>query len=127
MSNPQAPVCHVSKDEPVVPHTPVLVASIPAATDLASALAAIRALTQNMNAITGRIGSNGASGGRGPAGAAGAPGKAAPHNTRWAEAKRTVTEKTITDSTGQFSVTVQQITGLTMIDAVTGEQWTWKQ
>lgn len=123
MANPQAPVCHVSQDEPVVPHAPVLLPSIPAANDLASALAAIRALTQNVNALAGRL----SQGQRGPAGANGAPGKAAPHNTRWSESKRTSKSTTITDSTGQFSVVVQQITGLTMVDKVTGETWTFKQ
>lgn len=123
MANPRAPVCHVSADEPTVPHKPVLVASIPAATDLATALAAIAALTQNVNALAGRL----SQGARGPGGANGAPGKAAPFNTRWAESSRTTQERTITDDTGQFSVTVQQIVGLSMVDAVTGERWTWKQ
>lgn len=124
MSNQQAPVCHVSQDEQIDQHKSPLVTSIPEATDLATALAAIRALTQNMNALTGRIGANGV---RGPAGRNGAPGQAAPHNTRWSEAKRVKSTKTITDSTGQFSVVVEQITGLTMVDKVTGEVWTWSQ
>lgn len=123
MANPQAPICHVTQDEEIDQHKGPLVTSIPAATDLATALAAIRALTQNVNALSGRI----SQGARGPAGVPGAPGKAAPHNTRWSESKRVKTTKTITDTTGQFSVIVEQITGLTMVDKVTGETWTWKQ
>lgn len=123
MANQQAPVCHVTQDEQIDQHKGPLVVSIPQATDLASALAAIRALTQNVNALSGRI----SQGARGPAGANGAAGKAAPHNTRWSEQKRITQERTITDSSGQFSVVVEQIVGLSMIDKVTGEQWTWKQ
>lgn len=133
-ANPQAPVCHVVQNEIITqPQGPTLM-SIPAATDLASALAAIAALAQNVRLLSGQIGRNGANGasgrgvngGVGPRGFAGSAGRAAPTNTRWAEQSRQTQTKTITDSTGQFSVTIQQITSLNMVDSVTGESWGWK-
>lgn len=119
MSNP-APICHVSQDEIIVQPPIKQLPSVPDATDLKSALAAIQALRQIVYALTGQQAS---SGGTTRAGSTQAPSKQQQKVGRWVEINRATKEVTIPiNDTGEPpSVTVTRTNSITMRDTVTGE------
>ena len=121
-----APVCHVSVDEVINQPTGTKLPSIPIATDLISALAAINAMRQVLMMLTGALqGPPGLRGAQGQGGAAGAAAKKTKVG-RWNEANRTTaTERVYNPNDNSQYVDVQRINSLTMTDSVTGETWVW--
>jgi hypothetical protein len=121
---PECPVCHVSTDQVIDQPPKVLLPSIPEATDLNSALAAINAMRQMLLLLAGQIGRGGA---QGPPGAAG---KSAQKEKvgRWNEVSRSTSKVKVfnPDDKTQF-VEVERINKLTMKDSVTNEQWIWNR
>lgn len=134
------PVCHIAQNEATVQPSAPTLASIPQASDLSSALSAIAALTQNMNAITDRIGQfqnsndtagpGGRVGGAGAAGKAGTPGKAGAAGkdakpSRWSQTGK-VTQKVRVVSTEDSKVFIDVVrtTSITLTDQVTGQTLT---
>lgn len=123
-----APVCNNGQVEDIGDGTGITLPSIPQATDLKSAIAAINALAMGFKIITKQIQ---------PAPKTTTPGRTSSLTTkkpekgkegRWNESardKKTVRVYNPDDNT-QF-VDVEQITGLTMKDSQTGELWKWKR
>lgn len=115
-----APVCHVPPENAGIPQPGVKnLASIPIATDLASALAAINAMRQNIQTLTNQIDwSNGFRT---------IPNKK-DNKTQWIEQARVVDTVRVYQnndpSTGNY-VDVQQINKLVMVDKNTGQTWAW--
>lgn len=101
--------------------------SVPAATDLQSALNAINTLRQAVAILSGQLAGKSS---LVPPGA----GNITPLDTknkgvgRFVEVKRTVETQRITNpsDSGQY-VDVELITSITMQDPVTGQQWVWKR
>ena len=144
-----APVCHVPGKETIDQPRPSLVPNIPAATDLPSALRAIRALTDAIRVLTGQIrpgnqsrhvnfnpgtpyrggndpgkGDKGNDGGTGPGGGF----RTQEREPQWIESGR-VEKKVkipIGDSPDDF-VEVTRIEELDMIDRGTKNTWKWKR
>ncbi len=117
----RAPICHIPPANPVVPQPgPQNLPSIPVATDMASALAAINALRTTIKIITNQwtpnIGNNFNT-------------KPDPNKkVQWSEQSRVVDTVRIYQnndpSTGNF-VEVEQINRLVMADKNTGQTWSW--
>lgn len=126
-TNAVAPVCHISNSETLNPEQQPSArsfAAIPQANDLASALAAIAALTQNMNQMSNRLGGRQQAGAAGQAGKAGAPGKAGKDakSGHWAEVNRaTTTVKIVSDGDAQTFITVRRTSSITLRNSTTGE------
>lgn len=125
MSN-NAPICVIdpiiSTQQPAAKILP----SIPPATDLASALAAISALTAAVNTMLGRTAVPTNKGGG--FNVIDPTSKKAKPQPRFNESSRVTEVLRIynPDDKAQF-VDVQQIKQLTMRDSVTGEQWVWNR
>jgi len=120
-----APQCFISVNETINQPPGVLLPSIPQATDLASALSAIQAMTDMLNLLTGQIVNTRGQPGR--QGQAGQPGKNNQNKVgRFTEIKRVTENVTVTNpqDSSQF-VEVERINALTMRDNITGETWTW--
>lgn len=119
-----APVCHVSTDEKINQPPAKQLPAIPQATDLNSALAAINAMRQILQAMLGRSGS---SGGLPRPGSAGPTQGLATRNQqqagRWREVNRATKEIKIPidDSSDPPTVTIKRTNSITMQDTVTGE------
>lgn len=122
-----APVCLINAPLPSAePQTPTLPA-IPVATNLASAIQAVNILSQIVQAMTNQSAaqSAGFSGGF-----TGPKKKPAKNNSNFQEltAKRTTTTTKIYDpKDNTVYVEVKQITGLTFVNKVTGQEITWAQ
>jgi hypothetical protein len=113
-----APVCHVSKDQVIVQPAPKALPSIPNATDLPSALAAIAALKKTIELITQPININNSTN------VSAQPAKP----QRWSQASRTTERVKITNPADQSQfVEIERIKALTMKDQITGETWVWKR
>jgi hypothetical protein len=115
-----APVCHDSRDQVITQPAPKKLPAIPVATDLASALAAIAALTTIVRSLTQPPVQNNYGG----VGGGGEPSKP----QRWTQDKRVTETVKITnpDDPSQF-VEIQRIKSLTMKDGQTGETWVWNR
>ena len=113
-----APVCHDSRDQVITQPAPKKLPAIPAATDLASALAAIAALKTIVEGLTQPVIINNFGGGGG--------GASAPQ--RWSQDKRvTETVKVTNPADPSQFVEIQRIKSLTMKDGRTGETWVWNR
>jgi hypothetical protein len=117
-----APVCHVSKDQVISQPAPKTQPSIPLATDLASALAAIGALKKIVENLTqpqpqNNTGGNGFKTTNNP-----------PPNGTWQQQSRTTEKVKITNPSdpSQF-VEIERINALTMVDTTTGNTWKWNR
>ncbi len=128
-----AHVCHSSSDEPASigqPTTPQL-PSIPIATDLTSALAAINALRNAFNLLAGIRPQYVVYPARqGVPGVAGAPGKQgkAPKPARVRELSRKTKVVRVHNPKDKTQyVDIRRIEQLIMKDRVTGEQWVWNR
>lgn len=116
-----APICHIPPEDAQIPQPPTRdLPSIPAATDLRSALMAINTIRHVIQVITGQLP---------PGGGNNFNTKPDPNNKlQWTEQSR-VTEKVRIyqnndPSTGNF-VEIEQINKLTMADKKTGQTWSW--
>ena len=132
MSN--APTCNVNPNAPVVQPKAVPLPSIPIATDLPSALMALSAIRTILNV------SNNANSPQNnvtpytvknpqPTSKQQQPGPSSGSKTSGFTQTNVVTQDIKVynpDNKSQY-VTVTQITGLTMVNNVTGETWTWTQ
>src|SRR4029077_10642970 len=121
-----APVCNITPQppiaEPVAPELP----TIPVATDLPSALAAINAMRQIIHALTNQLSENNSGSGKTIITGLKPPPKKKHANFTEIVAKRTTDEVVVTDPNSSASVTVKRITGLTFVNPVSKQTWVWK-
>lgn len=125
-----APVCFVSVNETINQPPGARLPAIPQANDLQSALAAIQAMTQILNQLTGAAGAGGANTG------AGSPGKQQGSQSnqkdasqsknqqkqgRWNKINEVKEPVTMTSTDGSVTFTFDQVTSVTMQDTVTGQ------
>ena len=132
MSDPNnAPICSI---EPIIKPDqpdPSKYPPIPQATDLASALRAINALTQIVRNLTGQTGVTVVNNrfitnitGQGGKTIPPKPNKPPPVG-RWVQSSITRKDVTITDPDSGASIVVSRVQNLVMKDTVTGEQWVY--
>jgi hypothetical protein len=122
----KAPVCHISPDQVIFDQPkPVKMPTIPPAVDLASALAAIRALTLLVQQLAGQQSV------QGPQGLPGQPGQSSRTKVgRWNEipgSRVTQTVRVFNPQDKTQYVDVERINSLTLQDNVTGEDWVWRR
>jgi len=123
-----APICHIVPPSTVVndrtqTHGPQM-AEIPEATDLASALAAIRVMTDLIRRLSNQEPKRG--GGTGGSTKQKEPSKPG----RYVEKReaRTVNEIVVhSKDDPEVQMTFKRIDGLTFVDSKTGEEWIWKR
>lgn len=123
-----APVCHRSEDQVINQPPAKELPSIPHATDLPSALAAVNAMRQILDAMLNRIGTSG--GVQRPGAQTGGPSTPQKKQQvgRWVETNRSTKEVQIPidDSGDPPTVTIKRTNSITMRDTVTGEVLTIK-
>lgn len=122
----KAPVCLIQPVINTQQPSQVDMPSIPQATDLASAIAAINALAASFRTIQSRLPP--------PPPTPQGQGtiltstKKKPKQGRWNRIQQTVQTVRVFNSQDKSQyVDVEQITGLTMQDSLTGEQWIWSR
>jgi len=119
-----APVCRISPTPPPTTYKGPLTASIPVATDLASAIAAVNALRAAMLA-----GSGANSQGNGGAGPGPNPGGGFSEKSQFQVTNQVIKPVRIydpNDPTKQTYVDVNQVVSLQMANPVTKETWSWQ-
>lgn len=133
MSN-QAPVCLVNPPTPKFPTKGAQFVSVPVATDLASAIAAVNAMRQNWAIVQTQVGQNNTvtnpatNPGGGAGGSSSKKSNTDKKSSNFIEVSRKTTKTKITDPNDpSVFVEVEQITGLTLKQKSTGETWTWTQ
>lgn len=111
-----APVCAVSANETIQQPKPVQYPSIPVATDLPSAIAAINAMRQVVQKLSGGFTTS----------SSGKKNTPAPPQTTFTEISRATKTVRITNPNDptQF-IDVERISSLTLKDSQTGETWGW--
>lgn len=123
-----APVCHISPDEPITQPTPRYLPSIPQATDLQSALAAINSMRQILLSLLGQIPQNNLqrNGGSGTRTTQQQSGKKPDAGFR--EISRVVqTVRVYNPKDKSQYVDVERINRLVLRDPVTGASWVWSR
>lgn len=117
-----APVCNTAIPGAVNQPTPKTLPAIPTATDLASALTAIQAITKIVQTLLQGSGSAGG----GITGFKTQSGSKASNNfTEVASRRVTKTVRIYNPSDQTQYVDVQQVSSVTMQDPMTGQTWTW--
>ena len=126
-----APVCNVNVPQPVVQPSPPALPAIPVATNLATAIQAINVMRQAINTMNNNIPPNNQNS-QNPTMNGFTTKQNQQQNTpqksgfvQVSVVKNTV-RITNPDNPDQY-VDVEQITGLTMQNSVTGQSWTWSQ
>ena len=136
MSNP--PVCYVNPPQPAQQPLSKLIASIPVATDLPSAINALNAIRTILNVQNNSISPNNTVVWQGVTTTKNPPGQ--PNNKQPSNASNGTRQSGFAQSNvvtklvkvtnpndqTQF-VMVRQIVGLTMTDPITNQQWQWSQ
>lgn len=119
-----APVCAVNPPSPIVEPLPRLLPTVPIATDMASALAAINALRQIILMMTNAIPANGAQGAQGPAGP---PAKKTQSNFKQTSIAQVDVTIPVRDGDGNQigTAVVGQVNKLVLTNPVTLETWTF--
>jgi hypothetical protein len=108
-----APVCNVNPQPPVPSAKAPTLPTVPNASDLNSALQAIKVLTQIVRQLAGQIPRNNININTNPGGF-----------TELIQ-YRTYQNQTVTDPSSGASVTFRQITGMVFQDPTTGGYWSW--
>lgn len=129
-------VCNVNPPGQTFETNPVYVPNIPpVTTDPASIAAAVNAIRQAILTMTGGAGSNNTTNNTGQPGPGPGPGNPGvsfpppPGKNNFTVITQIVTPVKIydpSDPTNQTYVTVNQVTGLTLNDPVTKQNWTWQ-
>ena len=115
-----APICHIpvnqNIEQPSAPQFP----AVPLATDAVSTMAAVNALRQIVQRLTGQHQGNNTNGTIRP----GQKSKIG----RWNEVSRSTSKKRIKNpEDAEQYVDVERINSLTLKDSVTGELWVWRR
>ena len=126
-----APVCNVNVPQPVVQPSPPALPAIPVATNLATAIQAINVMRQTINTMNNNIPPNNQNNQN-----TNINGFTTKQNQQQNTPQKSgfvqvsVVKNTVRitnpDNPDQY-VDVEQITGLTMQNPVTGQSWTWSQ
>ena len=126
-----APVCNVNGPQPVVQPSPQALPAIPVATNLATAIQAINVMRQAINTMNNNIPPNNQNNQN-----TNINGFTTKQNQQQNTPQKSsfvqvsVVKNTVRitnpDNPDQY-VDVEQITGLTMQNPVTGQSWTWSQ
>lgn len=126
-----APVCNVNVPQPVVQPSPPALPAIPVATNLATAIQAINVMRQAINTMNNNIPPNNQNNQN-----TNINGFTTKQNQQQNTPQKSsfvqvsVVKNTVRitnpDNPDQY-VDVEQITGLTMQNPVTGQSWTWSQ
>lgn len=126
-----APVCNVNVPQPVVQPSPPALPAIPVATNLATAIQAINVMRQAINTMNNNIPPNNQNNQN-----TNMNGFTTKQNQQQNTPQKSgfvqvsVVKNTVRitnpDNPDQY-VDVEQITGLTMQNPVTGQSWTWSQ
>lgn len=125
-----APICHVPVPTPIDQPSGVQNPSIPIATDLQSAIAAINAMRLILMRLANLMPRFDGAGGGGRGGGSKQPSKQDPKKKtgRWNEVNRvTRVEKVTNPEDKEQFVEVERMQELVMQDSITGEQWIWKR
>ena len=124
-----APVCSTTPPPAPQAKAGIVVNSVPVATDLQSAIAAVNALRQVVNGLLGA--NTTGNGGAGPGPAPGQPKTGGFNATNQFQVQNQVVKTTRiydpNDPSKQTYVDVNQVTALTMYNPVTKESWQWSQ
>lgn len=125
-----APICHVPVPTPIDQPEGIQNPSIPIATDLQSALAAINAMRLILMRLANLQPRFDGRGGGGRGGGSKQPSKQDPKKKigRWNEISRKTSKvKVFNPQDKEQFVEVERINQLIMKDTITGEQWIWNR